>query len=318
MTRNTTKSIALILAGLVLLAFNVGAFAQATRTWVSGVGDDVNPCSRTAPCKTFAGAISKTAAGGVINTLDPGGFGAVTITKSITISGGGVAGGGILAAGTNGITVNAGATDVVVIRNLMIDGAKTGINGIRFLAGGSLHVENVEIMGFTNRGIDFTPSGNSQLFVTNSDVHNNVSAASGTGGILIAPTGTGIATVSIDSSRLNDNGFGLRVNTRAIVTISDSVASGNSNFGVASVAASDFSDISVEDCQIANNGAGASVGAGLQADGANATLRISGNFVTNNENGLRAVNSGKILSFGNNEVTDNVTDGNPTGPLTTR
>jgi hypothetical protein len=63
------------------------AQAQATRTWVSGVGDDANPCSRTAPCKTFAGAISKTAPCGEISVLDPGGFGAVTITKSITING---------------------------------------------------------------------------------------------------------------------------------------------------------------------------------------------------------------------------------------
>src|SRR5262245_11041461 len=77
------------------------AFAQATRTWVSGVGDDANPCSRTAPCKTFAGAISKTVSGGIINCIDPGGFGAVTITKSITIDCQGTFA-GILASGTNG------------------------------------------------------------------------------------------------------------------------------------------------------------------------------------------------------------------------
>src|SRR5688572_27930911 len=94
--------------------FSAPAQAQATRTWVSGVGDDVNPCSRTAPCKTFAGAISKTAAGGEINCLDPGGFGAVTITKSITISCP-YTEGGTLAAG-NGITVNAGANDVIILR----------------------------------------------------------------------------------------------------------------------------------------------------------------------------------------------------------
>ncbi|MCU0340213.1 MAG: hypothetical protein MUE30_10020, partial [Spirosomaceae bacterium] len=74
--------------------------------WVSGVGDDANPCSRTAPCKTFAGAISKTAAGGEISVLDPGGFGAVTITKSITLNGDGTLA-GILASGTNGIVINA-------------------------------------------------------------------------------------------------------------------------------------------------------------------------------------------------------------------
>lgn len=106
--------------------------AQATRTWVSGVGDDANPCSRTAPCKTFAGAISKTAISGEINIIDPGGFGAVTITKSISIVGeGGTA--GILAAGTNGIIVNVAATDRVVLDGLDIEGAGSCLNGVRMI-----------------------------------------------------------------------------------------------------------------------------------------------------------------------------------------
>jgi len=306
----------LVAIAVVMMAASGVANAQATRTWVSGVGDDANPCSRTAPCKTFAGAISKTAAAGIINVLDPGGFGAVTITKSITIDGGGVTHGGILAAGTNGIIVNAGITDVIVIRNLSIDGVKTGLNGIRFLAGGSLHVEQVEISGFTSRGLDFEPSGTSQLFVSNSDIHNNVSAASGTGGIYISPTGTGIATASISGSRINDNGFGIRANNRSIVAVSDCVASGNVNFGIASVSTGDFSDVTVKNCQVANNGYGASVGAGLLADGAASNVRISDNVVTNNDNGLRVINGGNIRSFGNNQVTDNVTDGNPTATLT--
>src|SRR6266478_2966019 len=100
--------------------------AQASRTWVSGVGDDANPCSRTAPCKTFAGAISKTAAGGEINALDPGGYGAVTITKAITIDGGGTFA-SILSSLVNGIVINAGASDVVNLRNLSIDGAGNGL-----------------------------------------------------------------------------------------------------------------------------------------------------------------------------------------------
>src|SRR6201987_5279563 len=90
---------------LVICLLSSAAQAQATRTWVSGVGDDANPCSRTAPCKTFAGAISKTAAGGEIDALDPGGFGGVTITKAITIDGGGGQVTSVLVAGTNGITV---------------------------------------------------------------------------------------------------------------------------------------------------------------------------------------------------------------------
>src|ERR671927_1009604 len=130
-----------IFIAIVLVSiFSVPAFAQATRTWVSGVGDDVNPCSRTAPCKTFAGAISKTAAGGEIDALDPGGFGAVTLTKSILIDGTTGAGfGSILASGVNGVNVNDSATAspntiAVTLRRLSINGAGTtlGVNGINF------------------------------------------------------------------------------------------------------------------------------------------------------------------------------------------
>src|SRR5579864_4117702 len=130
------------------------AGAQASRTWVSGVGDDANPCSRTAPCKTFAGAISKTAAGGEIDALDPGGFGALTITKAITIDGGGGQVASVLVSGTNGIVVQAGPSDVIILRNLRINGIGTGINGIRFLTGKALSVENCDIFGFTTNGVD--------------------------------------------------------------------------------------------------------------------------------------------------------------------
>jgi hypothetical protein len=154
--------------------------AQATRTWVSGVGDDANPCSRTAPCKTFAGAISKTAAAGEINIIDPGGYGAVTITKSITINGGGSFG-SVLVAGANGIVVNVASTDVVTIRNVSINGAGSGLNGIRMIGSGSLFVENVDIHQFTDKGIDFQPVGTAQLFVTNTAIRNTA------GGILMKP-----------------------------------------------------------------------------------------------------------------------------------
>src|SRR5688500_10890006 len=152
---------------LIVLTLGISSIAnaQATRTWVSGVGDDVNPCSRTAPCKTYAGAISKTAAGGEISTLDPGGFGAVTITKSITIEGTqGQGYGSILASGTNGVIVNdsltaAPHTIVVKLRNLYINGAgtTTGSNGIRFIDGKALFVEHCFITNFrsgTGHGID--------------------------------------------------------------------------------------------------------------------------------------------------------------------
>src|ERR1051326_3308525 len=112
-----------VLVFLVMaIALGQSAFAQASRTWVSGVGDDVNPCSRTAPCKTWAGAISKTANGGEIDALDPGGFGGVTITKSITLYGGGGQVASTLVAGVSGINVVAQPTDVVTIRNVRVDG----------------------------------------------------------------------------------------------------------------------------------------------------------------------------------------------------
>src|SRR5882762_9428885 len=131
------KKVLNLLAVLVFTcAFASLAHAQASRTWVSGVGDDVNPCSRTAPCKTFAGAISKTAAGGEIDALDPAGYGAVTITKSITLDGGGGQVASVLvSSGQNGILINAGASDLIVVRNLSFNGVGSGLNGIRFLQG---------------------------------------------------------------------------------------------------------------------------------------------------------------------------------------
>src|SRR6516162_3173755 len=133
---------------LLIFVLSSAAQAQASRTWVSGVGDDVNPCSRTAPCKTFAGAISKTAPGGEIDCLDPGGFGAVTITKALAIICDETIG-GVLVSGTNGIVVSAGAGDVVL---LDIDGLGSGLTGVLFLNGKALHVNNTKIRGFTTNG----------------------------------------------------------------------------------------------------------------------------------------------------------------------
>lgn len=151
---NLLACLAIVLLGSTLLS------AQASRTWVSGVGDDANPCSRTAPCKTFAGAISKTAVGGEIDALDPGGFGALTITKAITLDGGGGQVASVLVAGTNGIVVAAPANAVVIIRNLRINGisgsGNGGLTGIVFQSGLDLNVENCVIFGFNNNGIDIS------------------------------------------------------------------------------------------------------------------------------------------------------------------
>src|SRR5262245_1594902 len=158
MEETMRKSVLLAALGLACVSV-LGATltqAQATRTWVSGVGDDVNPCSRTAPCKTFAGAISKTAVNGEINCLDPAGYGAVTVTKSITIDCEDTQG-SILSAGTNGVIVNiTSVTDTkkaFMLRGVSINGAGTGINGIRVLAANQVSLDEVVIQGVTAHGV---------------------------------------------------------------------------------------------------------------------------------------------------------------------
>jgi hypothetical protein len=301
-----------VLAVVALVLAGSRASAQATRTWVSGVGDDANPCSRTAPCKTFAGAISKTAFGGTINALDPGGFGAVTITKSVTIDGGGELA-SVLAAGTNGIVVNAGPNDVVTIRNVGIEGAGTGLNGIRFLAGGTLFVENCVIANFTQKGIDFEPGASSRLFVKDTIIRNN--AGTSGGGVLVKPGASGTAQAVLDRVRMEGNFFGLFVADRSTVTVRNSVASGhtNSGFTVGSTAAAVV--LNLENCVVSNNNALAST-TGILCAGGQATVRLSNVTVVNNGIGLSSVTGGGIVSFRNNSIAGNVTDGAPTSTVT--
>jgi hypothetical protein len=296
---------------LGLCLFASGAWAQATRTWVSGVGDDANPCSRTAPCKTFAGAISKTAAKGVISVLDPGGFGAVTITKSITIDGGGVIG-SILGTGTNGIIVNAGASDVVRLRNLSIDGSTTGLSGVRFLAGGSLFLDNVRIHDFA-QGVYFLPSGSSRLVIVDSILSNNSSV-----GVFVQPGAAGLATVSIAETKLYGNGHGLRADDRSVVSIRQSDVASNVNSGLFAMSGSQAVEIAVDNCQVTNNGVANPSSGGVKASGPLASIVISDNVITGNYNGINATGGGDVFSFGSNRVTSNTVDGTPTGTLTSR
>jgi hypothetical protein len=164
--------LAMIPAMIIVILFSVPAKAQATRTWVSGVGDDANPCSRTAPCKTFAGAISKTAVGGEINVLDPGGFGAVTITKSIQILSQFEA--GVLVSGTNGIIVNApAANDKVLLEGLDIEGLGTGLDGVKMVGSGKLFIRKCSIRNFTGNGVNVVGTANARAFVEESVITGN-------------------------------------------------------------------------------------------------------------------------------------------------
>ena len=290
------------------------ADAQATRTWVSGVGNDANPCSRTAPCRTFAGAIPRTLAGGEINCLDPGGFGAVTITISIAISC--ETEGGVLNAGTAGIVINTLATDKVFLNGLHINGGGTGTHGIRFLRAGALHVRNSTIRGATGNGIDFAPNGAGELFVTDTYIAETGGAAT-TAGISIVPTGTGSARFLIDNSHLDNNVNGLRASgvgstggIRGIVR--NSTASGNGGNGIATTSPGG----AVISLFLERNAVGNNLN-GIVSDGNQSFVNISGNVVTANGTGIVTSNGGAINSYTNNFIDGNTTvNGAPTGSLT--
>ncbi|HKV09017.1 MAG TPA: right-handed parallel beta-helix repeat-containing protein [Thermoanaerobaculia bacterium] len=289
-----------ILAFALLIA--PAAYAQATRTWVSGVGDDANPCSRTAPCKTFAGAISKTAAGGEISVLDNGSFGAVTITKAITINGEGNLA-GILSAGTNGIIVNAGVNDKIIIRNVGINGGGTGLNGIRFLAGKDLTVENVTIEGFTTRGIDMSIAGNGKLFVRNTKISEG-----GTGIFVTTSGASSQAQAMLDNVHLTGLTNGIEAATNGRITINRSVISGNASNGL--LASGTFPRINANGCQISFNDV-----AGVNATSANAIIRLSDDDIVNNNAGITFVAGASIESTGNNRVAGNVSTTPPNATL---
>jgi hypothetical protein len=279
-------SIALALAlGLPSLAA-----AQAPRTWVSGVGDDANPCSRTAPCKTFAGAISKTAAGGEISVLDPGGFGAVTITKSITINGDGTLAGILASSGASGIIVNAAASDVVILRSLSINGAGTGANGIRFLAGRALIVENSSIYGFTNFGIDVALPMGGNVAVKTTSITGGAAGFHVTGG-------TGVRTSLTD---VTIKGAANGIDTHAGTTdVSNSIVS--QNWGTALLAEGGV--INAENTMLSGNGTGALAQTG-------AIIRLSNNSVYDNLTGF-GCGGGTIASAGNNRKAGNAGGGAP-------
>jgi hypothetical protein len=298
MGKRYSRIAGVVVAGAMGLFLASSVQAQAIRTWVSGVGDDLNPCSRTAPCKTFAGAISKTAAGGEINVLDPGGFGGLTITKSITISGGpGIA--SVLVSGINGIIVNAAATDVVILKGLELNGLGTGLSGINFLAGGALHVEDCLIIGFTLHGINFAPSGTatSDLFVSRTSIRANDGSA-----IEVAPSGgSSFAYAALDDVRLEGNYRGVRATDGSKVTVTRSVSSGNVANGFVIQAASRAVSLTLDSSVSTVNG-----GTGVYSGGALATARVTNSTITDNTvQGLQSV-GGAIVSFGNNRVAGNV------------
>ncbi len=296
-------TIKILAVAIFMFAFASLAQAQATRTWVSGVGDDVNPCSRTAPCKTFAGAISKTAAGGEIDCLDPGGFGTVTITKSITIDGtwgGGF--GSILASGTNGVNVNDSAsgtpnTIIVTLRKLSINGAGTtlGTNGVNFTSGKSVNIEHCEIFNFSQNAVRVattTASINYELHMRDVDIYNSANGVN----LSSAGAGSSISALMDELSIKHANptsGDGVIVGTNSAavlrnsyITIMDKGLDLNTAFGASII------NTTISACTTGINVAGGG------------TSRITHSAITNNATGVNFA-GGTLRSFG-----DNVYDGN--------
>jgi hypothetical protein len=275
------------------------ASAQATRTWVSGVGDDVNPCSRTAPCKTFAGAISKTAVDGEINCLDPGGFGAVTITKSITIDCTGTFG-SVLAAGTSGIVINAnnaGANDplrIVRLKGISINGpnggTRSGIRGVNILSALQVHIENVLIDNFTQQGIADVRTNAGTLFVSKTTLRNN-----GIAGIGLGSSG-GTLNVTMDNVLIEGNAIGIATSANMNMLVKQSMISGNATNGIQT----DGGQITIEGSAISANNVGVQVNSG--------TVRLSNNDITFNIG--NAIN-GATSSFGFNRIVANGGAGTP-------
>lgn len=309
--RFTVNAVAAI---VFTLAFASLAQGQATRTWVSGVGDDVNPCSRTAPCKTWAGAISKTAANGEIDALDPGGFGAVTITKSITLDGTKGAGfGSILSASTSGVIVNDSATAtpntvIVTLRNLSIDGAGNGTFGVRFISGKSLIVEDSQIFGVRGspgHGIDMSMTGansNAQLSVRDTTIHNN----SGSGIHMNITGASSSGTAVLDNVRMARCANGLttlagvtRVTvSRSALTLMAGVGAGN---GINISGGNPI--VHIDHTNLSHNTVGINAAAGQ--------VRISDVYITNCATSINS--PGNVRSWGDNMIFENGTDNQPAG-----
>ncbi len=284
---------------LIIAACASAAQAQATRTWVSGVGNDANPCSRTAPCKTFAGAISKTAPGGEISAVDPGGYGAVTVTKSITIDGGGMMAsalhGGLNP--TTGVAVTDAFTAtpntiVVTLRRLSINGSGNGINGVNFTAGKTLNIEDCVIFGSgaaapNGAGIRvaLTVSG-SNLNVKNTRIFKNRVG-------ITATTTTGNFTMNVDNCHIENNtADGIFLDAKAFASVRNTVLTFNGGAGLSLNNAANNS-ATVIGSESNHNGFGLFIGTGT-------TVRLGHSTVA--QNGTNFSNNGTLVTFCNNET----------------
>ena len=309
MRRLRTPALFAAILSLVLFGFAASssrpalAVGSQIRTFVASTGSDANPCSRVAPCRTFGAALAQTAGGGEIVALDSGGYGAVTISQSVTI----VAAPGVQASispsSGSAIVVNAAPSDTVILRNLNLNG-QGGLYGVHYQAGGALHIEALSINGFGNYGIQASLSSAGMLYVADTVSRNN-----GGGGIYLHST-SGTLNASVVRVRLEANAYnGLAAGDNTRVTVKDSVASGNL-IGFAVLTDSTPAVLNLEGCVASGNTSG------IYAYGfsGTATVRVSNCTVTDNtSHGVLADTNGTILSRGNNTVEGNNTNGSFSG-----
>jgi hypothetical protein len=287
--RNSAAIRGAVCAGLGLLfaaTLGVGSASAQIHSWVSKASNssDANPCSRTAPCYTFAGAYSKTATGGQIDVIDPGDYGALTIAKPITIDGGGM---GTVVSNTGTLfVIAAGATDVVTIRNVTLQGVQAATGGIQIMSAGRVDIDHVVANQFTNFGIQDLRSNSGFLSVSDSIVRNNAN------GIWMQPSGGSINAVIRNVEATSNSNTGIAAMGVTFASIRDSTAAGN-GVGIAALAGA---EINVENCGLYSNTTG--LGNGFFAA---ATTRLSNSTVQENTNGVQNLN-GSLLTYGNNRI----------------
>jgi hypothetical protein len=306
----------LVVAALAAMAPITPPAEAASRTWVSGSnGSDGNPCTRAAPCATFFHTLSQTDAFGEINCIDAGSFGGLVIDKSVTIScEGGTAG---ILGNLDGMIVSVAATDSVYLKGLDIEGLGPNAGsqiGIDFKGAGTLHVEKCRIHGFSSTGsgfgIFFRPSGNASLFVADTVVADNGSPTGG-GGILVQPfSGSSLTKVSLERVRMTNNNFGLKADGSSAgsleVSVTDSLASGNSLDGVYAITTGGHVDMMVSHSTASNNG-----DVGFHANGANVQVLLDNSIASGNGIGVFGVNRAILLSYQSNKINLNGKNGTP-------
>lgn len=303
------KTISVGFAALVStgVLFSAPAAAQSTRTWVSGVGDDANPCSRTAPCKTFAGALVNTAAGGEVNCLDSGGFGTATITQAVSIVCDTTEAGVLVSTGATGLTVAAGAGDAVTISGIDFQGVSGPASGVSFVSGGSLRISNSRFRGFTSSSyaVNVSPTN-----VLSSVALENVSVTDGTNGILVSPASNAQVNFSVKHATVqNISGAGLRIDLTGksgggiYAVVDDALFSGgNAGLNIKAPLGTGVTSITVTNSTFTRLATGVAVNTAYAP-------YFGNNTITDNSNGLTLLNSSAAISYGDNRLANNVVDG---------